>query len=621
MRIMSSFQARLTLRCNAWPRQAGREPCASRSLQGTPCLALLVCCCAGLIVSVPALAQDAGSQLRRYQDETQRRMQAAPSNAIPAGDTSTRAPNAATAASKAQVFVTGYEVHGVTLFPAHEIKAVLEPFTAKVLSTAEIHAAADALMRHYRSAGYMLAKVFVPPQRFTAVVRLDVEEGHLEHGGVELDVKGHRVRPEVVQAFLEHHLQSDVPLKRRELERALLLADDLPGTRIGSIIYPGKEVGAARLRAVMSDEPLVAGNVDFDNFNNRAMGQERLGTTLYLNSPGGAGDQFVTRLVTSGGRSQFAYVTYLRPLGGSGLRIGASLDHFSYNADVAALPGNISGRASDARVYLTYPLIRSRHTNLNVRADLAQSRLLDRSLNTLAASVPGVDPSTASERRVNLLQVTLSGDETHDFLPNGTTLFEATAAAGTLDVTGNAAYRAYDAAGPKTEGRFARLSYSVKRLQHLTGPWSLYGSLDGQLASRNLDASQRYYLGGAISQAGYPVGEASGDQGTEIHLELRRDFVPTWGGNLQVGLFYTQGWVQRSRSPWQNTDNRESLKSAGIQVTQTIDRQWVLRGLVGGQLGSPSAFAQQNGRNSDDRSSRYRLWVQAVRYFESGAKP
>jgi hypothetical protein len=119
------------------------------------------------------------------------------------------------------------------------------------------------------------------------------------------------------------------------------------------------------------------------------------------------------------------------------------------------------------------------------------------------------------------------------------------------------------------------------------------------------------------SLAGYPIGEASGDQGNEIHLELRRDFAAPWGGNLQTGLFYEQGWLKRFKDPWYalDTDNNFTLKTVGLQLTQTIESKWVIRGLVGRQVGPASPVDKLTGNNSDGQNESYRLWFQVIRYF------
>jgi hemolysin activation/secretion protein len=569
-------------------------------------------------VSTPLLAIDAGSQLRRFQDETRQRMQSGKPGMAPLPELPPSPSQAAAAASSTKTHVAGFEVHGVTRFSEEQIALVLKAYVGRDLDTADIHAAATTLTRYYRDAGYMLAKVFVPPQTFGQIIRLDVEEGYLEANGIEVQNKGSRVRAEAVQSILEAQLYSDAPLQRKDLERALLLADDLPGTSVGSVLYPGQEVGTARLRTVMSDEPLLSGNIDVDNFNSRQIGQERLGATIYVNSPTGVGDQIVTRLVTSGSRSNYAYLTYLRPVSSYGTRVGASIDYFNYDANALYDLGKIDGYASDARLYVTHPLVRSRFTNVNLRTDYSYLRINDR------RDYAGMQFS--ADRRLNLFSVALSGDETHDWVPNGITLFDASVTGGNVNIEGDSAWQQYDASGPRTAGGFARFNFNLQRLQHITGPWSLFGRVSGQLASGNLDPSQRFYLGGATSVAGYPIAETSGDQGIEIHAEVRRDFAAPWGGNLQAGLFYEQGWVQLLKNTWNgwnaldpSQSNHVTLQTAGLQVTQTFQNAWVIRGLVGWQVGSDdSPVKQVTGNDSDGRSQSYRAWFQIIRYFGAG---
>jgi hemolysin activation/secretion protein len=574
----------------------------------------------GCIASTSAQAADAGSQLRQFQDETQRRMQEDRSKATSKADLPPSPSKAAAQASSVQVHVVGFKVHGVKQFSESEVTLILRDYVGRKLSTADIHAAANTLMEHYRKAGYMLSKVFVPPQSFSDIVRLDVEEGSLESNGIEVKNTGTRVKDDIVQSILNQHLYSDRPLKRHDLERALLLADDLPGVQVGSVVYPGTEVGTARLRAVMSDEPLVTGNIDVDNFNNRQLGQERLGTTLYFNSPSGVGDQVVTRLVTSGSRSNYGYLNYLRPVGSSGLRLGGSIDYFTYDASTLYNQGDIKGHANDTRIYMAYPLVRSRHANLNLRTDFSHYQIVDRNPNNPSFVAQLANPFAETKRRLNTLHVSLSGDAKPDFMPGSTTLFDISLIGGKLDIAGDSNYKVYDANGAKTAGGFARLSYDVEHLQHLSGTWSAYGKLSGQLASGNLDSSQRFYLGGATSLAGFPTAEASGDQGSEVHLELRRDVTAPWGGNLQLGVFYGRGWLKRAKNPQSVADNHISLQSVGLQLTQTIDKKWVVRGLIGKQIRSDSDIKLSTGANSDGKSSNYRAWFQVIRYFDFGGK-
>ena len=111
-------------------------------------------------------------------------------------------------------------------------------------------------------------------------IRLDVYEGYLDSPGIEVVNKEARVSSGVVRGILEAHLGGDRPIHREAYERALLITEDLPGVTTASTLYPGARVGTARLRTVVTDLPMVSGNVDVDNFGSRATGQNRVGATM-----------------------------------------------------------------------------------------------------------------------------------------------------------------------------------------------------------------------------------------------------------------------------------------------------------------------------------------------------
>lgn len=554
---------------------------------------------------------DAGTQIRRYQDETLQRLAPRPATATPATPAPLSRAKAAAQASDARVRVTGFDVHGVTRFSAAEIATLLQPFVGQTLDTAGLHAVADTLHTHYRQAGYFIAKVFVPPQELSEVLRLDVYEGYLDTQAFEVVGQGQRVAPQVVQDILQANIDVEAPVHRASFERALLLAEDLPGVTTASTLYPGEHIGSARLRTVLSDLPLLSGNVDADNFGHHTTGQTRLGTTLYLNSPTQVGDQAVARWVSSGHGSRYAYLTYLRPVSPTGTRLGASIDHLGYDARAIEGLGRSDGRASDARLYLTHPLLRSRHSNLHVRADLSQLDIDDRN-----------DLQINARRQIRSATLTLHGDDDHAVLGAGLSVFDASVTVGRVDIRGNAAYQAVDQTNAQTAGGFSRLNFSLSRLQQLDTRWSVLARVRGQLASGNLDTSQKMYLGGAGSVSGYPLGEAGGDQGLDWTLELRRAFAPPWGGTLSGTLFYQQGRIKNHKTTWPGWQgsnpiitNHITMKTVGVGLVQTLDQAWVLRGLVGWQLGDNAMRNPTTGATSDGSTRNHRAWLQAIRYF------
>lgn len=566
------------------------------------------------LLSSPAVlaGQDAGAQIRRYQDETRQRIAPREPATSPAIPLEPGPAKAAAEASSEKIHVSAFAVEGVTRFTQAEITAVLEPYVGKDLDTSGIHAAADALNAHYRRAGYFASKVFIPPQEVADVVRLDVYEGYLDDaGGIEVINAGQRVDTAVVQGILQAHLGTAKPIHRSDYERALLIAEDLPGVTTSSTLYPGQLIGTARLRTTMRDLPLFAGNVDVDNFGSKVTGQYRLGTTLYLNSPGRAGDQAVGRLVTSGHGSTYGYLTYLRPVSPLGTRIGASVDYFGYEAGRLHDLGDADGHASDARLYLTHPIVRSRQSNLGLRADVSRLAIEDRNEREINA-----------RRHVDSVTIALHGDDDHHWLGPGLSILDASVTAGSVKVRGNRVYRNLDATTARTDGGFSRVNLSVSRLQGLASRWWLYARAAGQWASGNLDSSQKFYVGGAISVPGYPLGEVGGDEGHEIFAELRHDFAVPWAGTLTGGVFFDQAWVKQHESPWRGWQagngrlhNSVTLKSAGLSLVQTLPGAWVLRGLIGWQVGDNPVREPATGEASDGSKRRYRAWFQVIRYF------
>ena len=566
-----------------------------------------------LLAHTAQAATNAGAELRRLQDETREnlRMQPTPrQDAQPGWNSPSKQ---AAASSQSRLYVQGYTLIGVTRFSDAQLIEVLKPYSGRELDTEQLHQAADALMQHYRNSGYFAAKVFIPPQQVQdGLITLDVYEGHLETGGLEVENKGQRIDSQIVSEMLADRLSPEKPLHRQDMERVLLLVEDLPGVTVNSTLYPGQEVGTARLRTEVSDEPLLSGNIDFDNYGSEHSGRERLGTTLYLNSPSQTGDQLVTRLVTSGRDSNYAYLTYLAPVSASGTRLGASLDYYDYKTDNIDNLGDAEGYASDLRLYLTHPLIRARHSNLNLRSELSHLRLVDDN-----------DLEFNAIRHVDSLTLGLEGDEDHDWLANGLTLYGLSLTAGQVDLRGNDNFSQYDRSGPGTDGGFFRTNLYLQRLQHLSGPWSLYARFGGQWASGNLDASQKYYLGGPTSLAGYPPGEVGGDSAVELHTELRYDFTqPVLNGQLQAEVFYQKAWLKNHEDPWNNWQgnnpdlhNEVTLDGVGIGLTQTWQQQWLLRGLIGWQMTDSPVEDPVTHENTDGIDGDYRAWVQLVRYF------
>ena len=110
------------------------------------------------------------------------------------------------------------------------------------------------------------------------------------------------------------------------------------------------------------------------------------------------------------------------------------------------------------------------------------------------------------------------------------------------------------------------MSYSASRLQHITDTTTLLLALSGQVASKNLDSSEQFQLGGSDGVRAYPQGEGIGDEGYLIKLELRHDF----STGLGAIVFYDGGSVTIRKTPFAFGPNRRDLAGGGFGMNAAL---------------------------------------------------
>jgi len=118
-----------------------------------------------------------------------------------------------------------------------------------------------------------------------------------------------------------------------------------------------------------------------------------------------------------------------------------------------------------------------------------------------------------------------------------------------------------------------------------------------QRASKNLDSSEKFVLGGVYGIRAYPQGEAAGDQGWLASLELRQALMPGWQGSV----FYDAGGVDINRQPFIAGDNKRRLSGYGIGLAASFDAFSVSATL---------AWRGGSAAPTSDRDKSPRLWLQ-----------
>lgn len=504
------------------------------------------------------------------------------------------------AAKGVTVTVKSFSIEGATLVPAAELGALLNDQVGKSLTFTDLEQAAQRLAEHYRTLGWF-ARVYLPEQDITSgVVRIVVIEGRL--GAVQIDKsQAMRADADFVNEMVTADMPIGQPLAAVTLERNLLLANDLSGIRTTGILEAGDKIGETRLNIKVEDTNFVTGDLGLNNQGVKATGVMQLSGGLALNDLSGRGDRLDARALVANNLNSVR-VSYGVPLAANGTRLNLRLSELTYHLGDRFAALDAKGRASSGGADISYPIVRSQDSNLNLSGGLDARRSADDSLGI-----------AIRRHNVDALNFTLSGDEIDGWQGGGLTQYAVGFVHGKLDLNGIATDLAADQ-NLKAQGTYNKLSGQALRLQRLDGDFTLSLKLAVQWADKNLDSSEQMSLGGPAGVRAYPVNEANGDEGWLMKVELRRPIADGW----QAFGFLDSGNIRLHRNPWPgigNTPNSYQLSGAGIGVAWNRPGDWNIALTIATPLGS-NAGRDVNGNNSDGSGQHStRAWLDASKLF------
>ena len=543
-----------------------------------------------LALAQPALAQQpptAGGQMQQIPPSP------TPPRAAPEIRIQEQAAPAAAESDQVKITVRALRVTGARVYSETELVELTGFRPGSELSLSDLRAMAARITTHYRSHGYFVATAFLPQQEVKDnVVTIAVTEGEYRNITV---TNSSNLSDRVIRGGLAG-LNSGDAIVTAPLESRLLALSDLPGVNVRSTLVPGATVGSSDLLVDVTPGKRISGSVEADNGGNHYTGEVRVGATVNLNNPLGLGDVASLRLLTSGEGLNYARASYQLPVGKAQVGVAYSKLDYALGKEFESLRAH--GTAEIASVFGRYPLLRSRNDNLYVQLAYDAKRFEDR-----VDSVPSV-----TNKKARVLMASLYGDHGDKF-GGGQTWYGVTLSSGTIDIQTPEA-RAADATTARSNGHFNKLSFNAARSQPLGGPFSLYAGITGQIASKNLDVSEKMQLGGMYGVRAYPEGEAYADEGYLLTLEGRMqlpDFSERLPGRLQLFAFVDAGSVRTNKEPWTEGPNRRTLSGAGVGIQWSDPGNFLVRTSYARKLGNEKATS------SPDKSGRF--WIQGVKYF------
>ena len=497
-------------------------------------------------------------------------------------------------AEGARIRVDTLRVTGATMFREGELVAATGFVPGSELTLPELRNAAAAITRFYNSRGYLLAQAYLPAQDvLEGTVTIAVIEGR--YGAIDLRNQT-RLSDGVARRILDGLNPGD-PVAIGPVERRLLLLSDIPGVLVHSTLSPGAQVGASDLTVDLEPGPRISGSLEADNAGNRYTGAYRFGGSVNVNNPTGLGDQLSLRLLASTEGLAYGRAAYQVPIGAA--TVGVAYTHMRYDLGREFSALDAGGSADIASVFASYPVIRSRNANLYALASVDTKFLTD--------EIGLV--SQVSDKTIRSLTVGLRGDSRDSVGGGGWNAGSIFLTTGELDIE-RPIERASDALTARAQGGFNKLQYAASRLQTVSGPLSVYGAVRGQVATDNLDSSEKMELGGAYAVRAYPEGEAYGDEGYVATFEARLaldQWTATLPGRFQLIGFVDAGEIDFAHDPWFAGPNHARRSGAGVGLTWSGPDDLIVRVSYARRLGD-----QMSTSGPDERG---RAWFQIVQLF------
>ena len=480
------------------------------------------------------------------------------------------------------ITVSRVQIEGATVYPTEELTRLLADVVGQPVAQGRIEEAVQRIQLQYRTDGYFLsaARGTVEPTPTGPVLMVRVIEGFIS--AVKIDGE---IGPAgtLVYDFL-NHLPQFRPVNIADVERYLLLAQNVPGVTLRAVLRPATgEAGSVELVAQVTRKSYDL-TASFDNRGSRFAGPGELLLSGQTNSFTSLGDRTSLTLFNTPFNDQqiFGQLSEELYAGSDGLVLRAFVGYgLSQPADILALTG-YHGRLLLAGGSATYPVIRTRPLSFSVSGslDITQSSI------DLEA---GTSTSGTRQSNSNLRVVRFTGllDTQDDWLG------DQRAAANSLALTVHKGLRGLGASGnndplparPGVINDFLKYSLQATRVQNLLQvggyAFALKLAAAGQYTQDVLPPSEKFFLGGTQFGRGFYSGEVTGDRTVAGTVELQVNTTIQGRSNLfnlpyDLGVQY-YGFYDTGQT-WDRGPSalRLHLESVGLGARVTITPQYAV---------------------------------------------
>jgi len=488
----------------------------------------------------------------------------------------------------------GVRIIGNTVVGEEELGQFYEMLLDTEVPVTAIFALANRITAYYGQQGYPLSRAIVPAQEIGSdgIINIQIVEGFVDR--VEIDDE--RARENAILREHGETLTRERPISNARLERELLLADDLPGMQVRSVLRRSDETqGATTVVLDTEEQRPVALSFTLDNRGSDAIGPFQMELSASFNNVLHLNSQTRLRFANASLNREllFGELEHEAVLNAQGLRLLFGLRGSRAEPGTAAFQAiDLQSESFTGYAELRYPAIRSRNQNLYVYGRIEARDSETTALNTLL-----------SRDRIRSLRLGADYDRVDDFGGLNTALLEIS-----MGIPGLGANSNNDPLNSRADGRVDYFSgtLDLSRTQQLgyfsddLAAWSVFGQFRGQFTGTSLLSSEECSLGGSELGRAFDPSTLAGDRCIAALVEARYQ-VQNSGflDSLQLYAFADAGSVSDVGGA-----GSSQLSSAGLgarfglagNYRGSIEVNQQLRNTDGGvDTGSPRVFLSISG--------------------------
>lgn len=348
-------------------------------------------------------------------------------------------------------------------------------------------------------------------------------------------------------------IRSSKPLNAKDLERYLLLMEDLPGIEARAVLQPSPTEQGASDVIVTITEKNYEGSLTVDNRGSRFLGQYQGGATLDVNNVFGWFERTRIRVLQTLGEKElrFGEVVHEQAIGDEGTRVALSASHTATDPGLGLRALDVEGQSRTYSAAVKHPFVRSRQENI---------------YGTFEFTARDTDVTALDDRLYEDRTRVIKATGSYDFIDrfNAVNQIDFSASKGLGIFNDDAAGGLRSRADGKTS--FFKLNLDASHLHTISGPISAYVAVSGQWSADPLLASEEFAIGGSQFGSAYDPSEVTGDHGAAAKLELQYNGFTdmAWLSNYQFYGFYDIGkaWNKGNISG----DDSNALASTGLGV-------------------------------------------------------